>query len=350
MQSPDQFRKSSRQLGLALSSPITVELEVTSKCNNFCQFCYNVWEKSTSSQGANMKAILEKLIEADVKMLFFTGGEPFLRKDLFDLVEIASNCGMRTSVVTNGTLLTEEKAQHLKTLKTSVQVSLHGTEPTHDTLVGAPGAYARTWEGLQYLKNANVPTNINMALTRQNFQELPHVGEVAASLGAHLSMTRLVLTGPHVNKNLQFTQSTISDVMEFLVHQKKVKTASIQSPFPICCLGKEGIPTMLKIYDTFDVVGCQGGITWCAVSPQGAVRTCGAMNKEEGDLKHKDLKTIWAQSEFIKKCRTCSHIPEHCLNCEYLSVCTGGCRADAYAASQDPTNPDPLAVMAIQKE
>ncbi|MBU7015279.1 MAG: radical SAM protein [Theionarchaea archaeon] len=342
MKSPDEFRKGSHELGRALSSPITVELEVTSRCNNLCQFCYNVWDKNHKSHhDTNMTVILDRLREADVKMLFFTGGEPLLRKDIFELIEYARTCKMKTCVVTNGTLLTEEKAQMLHHLNTSVQVSLHGTEKTHDVLAGVPGAYRKAVKGLQELAEHRVPTNINLALTRLNFKELSHVDEVAQSLKASLSMTRLVLTGRCADRTLQFNSQNISELMDFLLHCD-VKRASIQSPFPLCCLGDEGIPSMLEIYQKFDVVGCQGGITWCAVSPQGTVRTCGAMGKEEGDLKKVSLRTIWSTSDFIWKCRTFSHVPQQCCDCGYLSLCTGGCRADAYAASGRTGDPDPL--------
>lgn len=342
MKNPEEFRKSSKQLGTALSSPITVELEVTAGCNNVCQFCYNVWQKGQLQPEADMFFILDRLIEADVKMLFLTGGEPFLRKDIFDLMEYSLNNGVRTSVVTNGTLLTEEKAQTLKGLGIPVQVSLHGTEKVHDHLVGVPGAYQKTMQGLKYLHDCSVSTNINITLTKQNFSELPHVGEVARSLRASLSMTRLVLTGTGVNRELQFTKETITELMDFLAEQSHLKGASIQSPFPVCCLGEEGIPKMLKLYDMFDIVGCQGGITWCAVSPEGKVRSCGAMGMEAGDLLTDDLRTIW-KSEPVWKCRTFQHVPPVCLECEYLSVCTGGCRADAYALTGSMSAPDPLA-------
>ncbi len=344
MQSPQEFRESSQQLGTALSSPLTVELEVTYGCNNLCQFCYNVWQKGKHYKEADMFFVLDRLIEADVKLVFFTGGEPFLRKDLFHLMEHALNSGVKASVVTNGTLLTEEKAQRLKDLGVSVQVSLHGTEKTHDSLVGVPGAYRKTIQGLEYLHDSKVPTNINFTLTTSNFSELSYVGETAKSLQFHLSMTRLVLTGKDIKKSLQFTRETIPDLMHFLVQQKELKRASIQSPFPMCCLGENGIPTMLKVYDMFNVVGCQGGITWCAVSPEGKVRICGAMGREDGDLTRNDLRTIW-KTDNIWKCRTFSHIPQECLECAYLSVCTGGCRADAYALFGDAAAPDPLAVL-----
>ncbi len=342
---PRKFRESSAQLGTALSSPITVELEVTYGCNNLCQFCYNVWKKDEypKPQEADMLFVLDRLIEADVKMLFLTGGEPFLRKDLFVLLEHAVDNGMKTSVVTNGVLLTEETAQQLKALKTAAQVSLHGSQKIHDYLVGVPGAYERTRRGLQHLQEAHVPTNINITLTRHNFSELPHVGGIARSMRAGLSMTRLVLTGKGVNKSLQFTRETISELMDFLTAQHDLKGASIQSPFPLCCLGEEGFSKMGNLYEMYDVVGCQGGITWCAVSPEGKVRICGAMEREEGDLTREDLRTVWKTAEAIQMCRTLSHLPQKCCECEYLSVCTGGCRADAYALSGRVDAPDPLA-------
>ena len=342
MKTPEEFIKSSRHLGTALSSPLTVELEVTSNCNNVCQFCYNVWKKDEPHKSVDMFLILDRLIEADVKVLFLTGGEPFLRRDIFELMEYALQNKMKLNVVTNGTLLTERKAQKLRELGVPVQVSLHGTERVHDHLVGVPGAYRKTVQGLEYLRACGVPTNINITLTRQNFRELTHVGEIAESVKAHLSMTRLVLTGYDVNRDLQFTRETIDELITFLTDQVHLKGASIQSPFPVCCLGEEGIAKVLTLYNLFDVVGCQGGITWCAVSPEGKVRTCGAMEKEEGDLQVDDLRTIW-KSEFIWKCRTFQHVPKMCCECEYLPMCTGGCRADAYALSGTLTAPDPLA-------
>ncbi len=344
MMAPQEFAESSKRLGTALSSPITVELEVTYSCNNLCQFCYNVWKKDQFQKHteADMDFILDNLIEADVKMLFLTGGEPFLRKDIFHLMKRSVDEGIKTGVVTNGTLLSEEKAQQLKVLGVYVQVSLHGTEKIHDHLVGVPGAYQKTLQGLHYLKDAHVPTNINITLTRSNFKELPHVGDIAHQMGASLSMTRLVLTGVDAREDLQFKRETIFELMDFLSQQNNLKGASIQSPFPVCCLGEENLPKMLHIYEMFDIVGCQGGITWCAVSPEGKVRSCGAMGAEAGDLKTDDLRTIW-KSEPIWKCRTFTHVPPVCRECEYLSVCTGGCRADAYALSGNMSAPDPLA-------
>lgn len=135
---PREFIESSKALGTSLSSPLLVELEVTSSCNNVCQFCYNVWQKGQPER--DIFFILDRLIEQDVKLLFLTGGEPLLRKDLFQLIEHSVDHNVRLVIVTNGTLLTEEKAQNLKDLGVSVQVSLHGTEQTHDYLVGVPGA------------------------------------------------------------------------------------------------------------------------------------------------------------------------------------------------------------------
>lgn len=267
-----------------------------------------------------------------------------MRHDIFDLIEYAREGKINPSIVTNGTLLTEEKAEKLKALKAGVQVSLHGTEKTHDFLVGVKGAYAKTVKGLEILRDLKVPTNINITLTLLNYRDLPSVGEVARTMGAHLSMTRLVLTG-EPGKNLQFTRKTIPDLMNFLLQQEQLKKASIQSPFPLCCLGEERFSQMVRIYDMFDIVGCQGGITWCAVSPEGKVRLCGAMGREEGDLKENDLRTIWKTSEMIQKSRTFSHVPQKCLECEYLSSCTGGCRADAYASSGSMSAPDPLSVL-----
>lgn len=341
MKKPKEFRENLKQLGTTLSSPIGVELEVTSNCNHCCQFCYNVWQKGQFPE-ADMFFILDRLREADVKVLFLTGGEPFLRKDIFQLIEYSVQNKMKINAVTNGTLLTEKKARRLKELGVSVQVSLHGTEQTHNYLVGVPGAYKKAMQGLAYLRECKVPLSINITLTRYNFSEIPHVGVIARSLNARLSMTRLVLTGTDINKSLQFTKETIFELIDFLAEHPDLKGSSILSPFPLCCLGEEGIPKMLKIYDMYDVVGCQGGITWCAVSPEGKVRICGAMEEEAGDLKIDDLRTIW-KSKSIWKCRTFAHVHQVCLECEYLSVCNGGCRADAYALSGSMSAPDPLA-------
>lgn len=95
----------------------SIIFEVTQTCNNDCLFCYNVWKcrddypKGELSTTETKRLIAKTIKETRCKQFTFTGGEPFLRKDLSELVSFTKELGVSVTIISNGTLITEKIAK-----------------------------------------------------------------------------------------------------------------------------------------------------------------------------------------------------------------------------------------------
>ena len=126
----------------------------------------------------------------------FTGGEPFLRKDLFAILDYARESGFSTSLMSNGTLIDNVLARRIREARVvDVQISLDGLEPTHDSLRG-DGSYNRTLNGIRNLVDQGVETNINLTVSRINMGQTRWLVDLAEELGVSgIAFSRLVPTG-----------------------------------------------------------------------------------------------------------------------------------------------------------
>lgn len=118
--SDEHFRDLSFQMDYPLISPRLAMLNIVRRCNAQCQYCVD-WKNdpnpNTDPPASEIMRIIDELVEIGVKVVMFTGGEPLLRKDIFDLMGYAVEKGLEVSIITNGTALTEEKIHALARLQ-----------------------------------------------------------------------------------------------------------------------------------------------------------------------------------------------------------------------------------------
>lgn len=148
---------------------------ITDGCNLRCPYCYASSEKCLPGEldTAESLDLVSQIADFGAGTIIFTGGEPMLRKDLFQIVEHAKNSGLKVNVITNATMIrTEAKAQRFAELFDAVTVSLDGgTAETHDRTRGK-GAFAKTHRAIQLLNEAGVAPAINHIVTSDNVHEL----------------------------------------------------------------------------------------------------------------------------------------------------------------------------------
>lgn len=162
--------------------PVTV-WNVTSRCNLKCIHCYadagGKREGELTTEEA--KAFIDDLASMKVPVLLFSGGEPLMREDVFELAEYASSKGIRCSLSTNGTLITAETAERLKEAGFSyIGVSLDGMPETNDRFRGLKGAFQKALEGLINAKEAGMLTGIRFTVTKYNLKDVPEVIDLLA--------------------------------------------------------------------------------------------------------------------------------------------------------------------------
>jgi len=155
--------------------PIVV-WNITRMCNLKCVHCYNdsgAGKTSNEATTEQAKTILDDLAQFGVPSVLFSGGEPLLRPDLFELIEYAGQKGLRTVISTNGTLITQKTAQKIKAKGVSyVGISLDGIGPVNDKFRGVDGAFDLAVKGIRNCKDAGVRVGLRLTLTRRNVREL----------------------------------------------------------------------------------------------------------------------------------------------------------------------------------
>ncbi len=170
------------------------------RCNLRCIHCYaraTLKESEDTLSTAEAKAMIDSCADFGCPVLLFSGGEPLMREDLFELVQHAGKQGLRTTVSTNGTLITRELARDLAGCNMGyVGVSLDGMEATHDHFRRVKGSWRAALEGLENCKAEGLRTGLRITLTRHNFTEVPQIFDLLIQAEIpRLCLYHLVYTG-----------------------------------------------------------------------------------------------------------------------------------------------------------
>jgi radical SAM protein with 4Fe4S-binding SPASM domain len=164
-----------RDGGRGTGKPIVV-WNCTSKCNLNCIHCYSNADgsgRNTSMSTSEGKSFIHQLADFGVPVLLFSGGEPLLRKDFFDLARYAVQNGLGVVLSTNGTLITSEVASQIKSIGfREVGISLDGVGVINDRFRGLDGAYEAALAGVRNCKAAGQRVSLRMTLTKSNYKEV----------------------------------------------------------------------------------------------------------------------------------------------------------------------------------
>ncbi len=158
--------------------PIVV-WNMSQRCNLHCVHCYanaanREFEGELTTQEA--KKFISDLVEFKAPVLLFSGGEPLMRGDLFELGKFAASLGLRTVISTNGTLITPQIAQRIKEANFSyIGISLDGIEKTNDKFRGKKGAFEEALHGIRSCREANVRVGLRFTISRHNYRDIPAI-------------------------------------------------------------------------------------------------------------------------------------------------------------------------------
>ena len=160
-------------------------------CNLACAHCYisagtaghdNSRSRELSTEEA--QAFIEDLAQMKIPLLLFTGGEPLMRRDFWELTGHATAHGLKTALSTNGTLITHEVAARIKESGIEyVGISLDGaTEETHDRIRNQPGCFKKAVQALRNCADIGLKAGIRVTLTRDNYEEIGRLLELSQEL------------------------------------------------------------------------------------------------------------------------------------------------------------------------
>jgi len=294
-----------------------------------CKHCYRdageVYDEELNTDEA--KALIEEIAKAGFKIMIFSGGEPLLRSDLFELVEHAVKFKLRPVLGSNGTLITKEIACKLKESGVmGIGISLDSMDKDkHNIFRGFENAYEQTLQGIQHCKVAGLSFQIHTTVMDWNHNEILNITDFAAELGAvahHIFF--LVPTGRAVNIKDEFLNAEQYEALltDIVLKQKEVNI----EVKPTCAPQFMRIASQQGVKVRFSK-GCLAGISYCIINPKGDVQPCAYLDKSVDNIRSTPFSEIWRNNLIFKELRT-SDYKGKCGRCIYKHSC-GGCRARA---------------------
>ena len=163
--------------------------EITNTCNYHCIYCiFNSEAKKYEDELTTdeVKRTIKELKNNNFTYIKFTGGEPFTRKDMIEILRYASRLGFDMDISTNASLITEDIAKELKNINfPMVHVSLDGNDKYTHEYVRGENTFERTLRGIRYLTNNYVYTRIGTVIYKENEDKLEEIVKLAIELKAN---------------------------------------------------------------------------------------------------------------------------------------------------------------------
>ncbi len=307
------------------TAPPRMDLAITYKCNNNCYFCYTGGPRKVAElKTRDWKKALDKIWDSGVPQVVFTGGEPTLRDDLVELVDHARQ--FVTGLVTNGRRL-RRLAPDLKRVSLDyVQVSIEAADPAiHDRMVGVPGAWKETREGIESALKSGLEVVTNTTLTTDNAAAFPELVMSGAALGLKtMACNTLICSGRGTAARQDLRQLPAGDL-------KVVLAGALETAAKVGVRLEWYSPTCYRIFNPieygFGAKSCSAAQYNMTVEPDGSVIPCQSWMKEKvGNILRDPWPSIWNHPVCIGF-REKAYLKdrEECRECEHLPQCYGGC-------------------------
>ncbi len=319
---------------LKLNVPLSVQLDLTYRCNERCVHCYLDHDDHGEMTTAEIKHLLKEMADAGVFILTLSGGEIFLRKDFFELLEYARRTLMFcVKLKTNAMLIREREAARIRDLGVeSVQISIYSHRPeVHDAITLVPGSLKRSLDAVRFLKSQGLRVIIANVLMTQNMQDYPAVRALAAELGVDCTLD------PTITPMMDGDRSVLSLGVDQTALRQVFRDASLVGDVEEFC----AISTNPD-EDALENLPCSAGHTSCYVSPYGDVFPCVQFPLPTGNVRKQRFIDIWRHSDAMNDvrsirvkdlttCTSCSHVSS-CSRCPGLAFLEGNMRGPS---SQD---------------
>lgn len=336
----------------------------TRSCNLKCVHCYsqsqNVYYEGELSTEEG-KRLIDAIADFGSPVILFSGGEPLMRKDLFELIRHATSRGLRAVISTNGTLITPEAASRLKEFNLSyVGVSLDGTEKVNDQFRGVVGAYSRAISGIRACQNAGLKVGLRFTINRRNVGEVPAIFRIISEEGIpRVCFYHLVYSGRGsalIDEALDHaqTRAAVDKIIDLTadLHRrgepKEVLTVDNHADGVYVYLrllreNPERADEVLKLLRFNE--GNSSGVGIGCVSWDGTVHPDQFWRHLSlGNVRDRNFGDIWMDTgnDLLMRIKNKKqHVTGRCAKCKWLSICGGNFRVRAEAVTGNLWAPDP---------
>ncbi len=360
-----------------MSHPVhSVSWNLTQRCNLFCTHCYmsafSGAETSQELETSDCFRVMDEMARINPNLfLILTGGEPLVRRDIFDIAAYGTDKGFTCVLGTNGVLLGREEAKKMRQSGLAgASISLDSVDAEkHDRFRKLAGSWRGALRGIDALKGEGLDFSLHMSVMAWNVDEIPAMIELAHRLGAKvLNFFFLVQTG-RGQDIIDIAPDQYERILTYLARMQRAdlspeleaasplqeKTAE-DDPWTIPIGRSNGVMLRAKCAPHFRRIlyqmdphsqwlgnyaqgGCPAAKHYCRITPEGNITPCPYMPVVAGNLKQQSFDDIWNHSPILADLRTPT-FGGRCGACEFSEIC-GGCRCRAYAVYGDYLAEDP---------
>jgi radical SAM protein with 4Fe4S-binding SPASM domain len=328
---------------------------VTSECNQRCQYC---WLGAGTSMESELNTdqwltVFNTIIDLGLEAVKVTGGEPLLHwQKIKPVLEFFIDHGIKITMETNGTLLIGEYSQDILSLLsnecvTSLSVSLDSSSPQkHDTYRGMKGAFEKTVKALHLLKDNNIPFSVVTVIHNQNYTDIQDIIDFVNTLRPLYHQMNITMPEGRAKINTEYQLTA-----EFYVYNLPTVIQNIRKEAGTKV--RFNVPYIFNPYDR-DFLNCSVGSNICGFLPTGDIAVCAAgIKKRElvlGNALTDDIKDIWVNSPaFLALRKDIFTSKGICGNCLFARYCRGYCRANSFAVYGQLDAPFPICQMLYEE-
>jgi len=320
---------------LRLGVPIGAQIDLTYRCNERCIHCYLDHDDHGEMTTREIKDVLSQMADAGVFFLTISGGEIFMRKDFYEILEFAHAKTFCIKLKTNAILIRPDDAKRIRSLGVdSVQVSIYSHRgEVHDGITKVRGSLKRSLEGIRLLREQGLNVIIANALMSNNLQDYREVKALAAELGVKCTLDPTIT--PMMDGNRSILHLNVGEEDLKRVFRDESLVGNVEE---FCA------PPVGADQDALDSLPCSAGHTACYVSPYGDVYPCVQFPLPSGNLRKTKFIDIWRDSPQLNEvrsirlrdlpsCSSCAH-GGTCTRCPGLAYLEGNMRGPSYQDCQ----------------
>ncbi len=361
------------------AGPVLTIWSITDRCNLDCKHCYmdknRVRNEITFEEACK---VIDQLVEARNMILGFSGGEPLLRKDIFNLITYGKSKGMSIALATSGILVTPSVASKLKCAGLGhIQISIDGMEAVHDEIRGK-GRFRQAIAGIHSALEAGLYVSMDVVVTKRNVHQIHDLVDLAKTLGVQkfelldfvpcerasalqdealspLEIERFALTVCKIwrdlmERNYPLTLSYKNPIFTRILSQRFPNIQLMpffKGVFPKEALKffnfskrlQKGVFEEQNPFSPF-ITGCEAGFYIIHIKPTGEITPCPLNPCVLGNIRGNHIRDVWQNSPVLNLYRDLE-FEGKCGKCTHKTTC-GGCRAKTYVlegklGGSDPT-------------
>ena len=333
----------------------------TNRCNLDCLHCYSKSSVNGDDILSTKKAfeVIGELKNSNIGFVIFSGGEPLIRKDIFEIAQKCKENGILTYLSTNGLYINRHNADKIVDMFDYVGISIDGKEDVHDRFRGLKGAFKKSIKAFEILKSKGARVGIRYTLTKETYDSLEFIFNLSENEGIDkIYISHLVYSGGgYDNLKMDISKEQRKEAVEFIINKafeynkkednKEIVTGNMEVDAILFL--KEFSKKYPKLENELKEKlkkwgGNSAGRNLVNIDYKGNIKPDPFFPLKIGNIFTESFEKVWMDKEnaLLKKLREFPRkLKGKCKDCEYIRICNGGSRPRAWAIYSDLWEEDP---------